>query len=73
MSELTGRITEYRDKYDADSPAAVNILEVDAAQTDDVYIDLGDWVTAIEEHHLYERAQKKMSTTSDGERTAEDH
>jgi len=73
MSELTGRIAEYRDKYDADSPAAVNVLEVDAAQIDDVYIDLGDWETAIEERHLHERAQEKMSTTIDGECTAEDH
>jgi hypothetical protein len=73
MSELADRIAEYRDKYDADSPAAVNVLEVDATQIDDTYIDLGDWATAIEEHHLHERAQEKMSTTSDGERTAEDH
>lgn len=72
VSELTDRIEKYRDKYDADSPAAVNVLEFDATQIDDVYVDLGDWATAIEELQLHERAREKMVTTGDGEPTVED-
>ncbi|MFH5801269.1 transcriptional regulator [Haladaptatus sp. CMAA 1911] len=61
VSELTNRIEEYRDKYNADSPAEVNALEFDATQIDDVYVDLGDWATAIEERHLNERARRKVA------------
>lgn len=61
VSELTDRIQEYRDEYDADSPAEVNALEFDAAQIDDVYVDLGDWATAIEERRLHERARRKAA------------
>ncbi|WP_129116644.1 DUF7342 family protein [Halegenticoccus tardaugens] len=61
VSELTGRIEEYRDEYNADSPAEVDVLEFDAAQVDDVYVDLGDWATAIEERRLHERARRKVA------------
>lgn len=61
VSELTDRIEEYRDGYDADSPAEVDVLEFDAAQIDDVYADLGDWATAIEERRLHERARRKAA------------
>lgn len=61
MSELNDRVEEYRNKYDADSPAEVNILEFDSGQIDDVYVDLGDWATAIEERRLHERARRKAA------------
>ena len=61
VSELTDRIESYRDEYDADSPAGVDVLDFDAAQIDDVYVDLGDWATAIEERRLHERARKKAA------------
>jgi len=61
VSELTDRIERYRDEYGRDSPAAVNVLEFDAEQVDDVYVDLGDWATAIEERRLYERARQKAT------------
>ncbi|WP_135829432.1 DUF7342 family protein [Halorussus halobius] len=61
VSELTDSIEGYRDEYDADSPAEVDVLEFDAAQIDDVYVDLGDWATAIEERRLHERARKKAA------------
>lgn len=61
VSELTERIEEYRDDYGAESPAEVNVLEFDAEQVDDVYVDLGDWATAIEERRLHERARRKAA------------
>ena len=61
VSELTDRIEAYCEEYDADSPADVDVLEFDAAQIDDVYVDLGDWATAIEERRLHERARRKAA------------
>jgi DNA-binding transcriptional regulator GbsR (MarR family) len=61
VSELTERIESYRDEYDADSPAKVDVLEFDAERIDDVYVDLGDWATAIEERELHERARRKVA------------
>lgn len=61
VSELTDRIETYCEEYDADSPADVDVLEFDAAQIDDVYVDLGDWATAIEERRLHERARRKAA------------
>ncbi|RAW45112.1 transcriptional regulator [Halorubrum sp. 48-1-W] len=58
VSELTDRIESYRAEYDADSPADVHVLEFDAERIDDVYADLGDWATAIEERRLHERARR---------------
>ncbi|WP_159904761.1 DUF7342 family protein [Salinirussus salinus] len=61
VSELTDRIEAYRDDYGADSPAKVDVLEFDAEQVDDIYVDLGDWATAIEERRLHERARQKAA------------
>lgn len=61
VSELTDRVESYREEYDADSPAEVDVLEFDAEQVDNVYVDLGDWATVIEERHLYERARRKAA------------
>lgn len=61
ISELTNCVEEYRNEYDADSPAEVNILEFDAGQIDEVYVDLGNWATAIEDLRLYERARTKAA------------
>lgn len=61
VSELTERIEEYRNEYGSESPAEVNVLEFDAEQIDDVYVDLGDWATVIEERRLHERARRKAA------------
>lgn len=61
VSELTDRIEEYRDEYGVDSPAEVDVLEFDAEQVDDVYVELGDWATIIEERRLHERARRKAA------------
>ncbi|GAB6880129.1 winged helix-turn-helix domain-containing protein [Halorubrum gandharaense] len=61
VSELTDRIERYRDEYGADSPAGVDVLEFDAEVVDDVYVDLGEWATAIEERRLHERARRKVA------------
>jgi DNA-binding transcriptional regulator GbsR (MarR family) len=61
VSELTDRIEAYRDEYGADSPAEVDVLEFDAEQIDDVYVEFGDWATAIEERGLHERARRKVA------------
>lgn len=66
VSELTDRIEAYRDEYNAETPADVNVLDFDAAEIDDVYADLSDWATAVEERRLHERARRTLaeSTTS---------
>lgn len=61
VSKLTDRIQTYRNEYGVDSPADVDVLEFDAEQVDDVYVDLGDWATAIEERRLHERARRKAA------------
>jgi hypothetical protein len=61
VSELTDRIKAYRDEYDTDSPADVDVFAFDAEQIDDVYVDLGDWATALEERRLHERARRKAA------------
>lgn len=62
VSELTDRIEEYRNEHGIDSPAEVDVLEFDAEQVDDVYVELGDWATIVEERRLHERARKKPPT-----------
>jgi hypothetical protein len=64
VSELTDRIEAYRDDYGADSPAEVDVLEFDAEQVDDIYADLGDWATAIEERRRHERARQKAAESA---------
>lgn len=61
VSELTDRIKAYRGEYDADSPSDIDVLEFDAEEIDDVYVDLGDWATALEERRLHERARRKAT------------
>ncbi|ELZ05238.1 hypothetical protein C481_02942 [Natrialba asiatica DSM 12278] len=61
VSELTDRIEAYRDEYGVDSPAEVDVLEFDAERIDDVYVELGDWGTIIEERRLHERARRKAA------------
>ncbi|AHF98456.1 hypothetical protein HALLA_05885 [Halostagnicola larsenii XH-48] len=64
VSALTDRIEEYRDEYDVDSPAEVDVLEFDAARIDDVYVELSDWATAIEERRHHERARRKVASST---------
>jgi DNA-binding transcriptional regulator GbsR (MarR family) len=61
VSELNERLETYREKYDAETPAEVDVLEFDPKQVDDVYVDLGDWATVIEERRLHERARRKAA------------
>lgn len=61
VSELTDRIETYRGKYDADSPAAVDALAFDAERIEDVYVELGEWATVVEERRLHERARRKAA------------
>lgn len=61
VSELTDQIQRYCNEYDADSPADVDVLEYDAEAVDDVYADLGEWATAIEERRLHERARQEAT------------
>jgi DNA-binding transcriptional regulator GbsR (MarR family) len=64
VSDLTDQIEAYREEYDADSPGDVDVLEFDAERVDDVYADLGDWATAIEERRLHERARQKATSST---------
>ena len=65
VRELTTRITEYEEAYDATTPAAVDAITVaeasDRRTIDDVYGDLGDWATACEERDRYERARQQRT------------
>lgn len=61
VSELTDRIEDYRTEYGADSPAEIDVLEFDPERIDDVYVELGQWATAIEERALHERARRKAA------------
>lgn len=64
VSELTDKIEAYRDEFDADSPADVSVLKYDAEEVDDIYAELGEWATAIEERRLHERARQKASSST---------
>lgn len=61
VSELTDRIEDYRNEYGADSPAEIDVLKFDPQRIDDVYVELGQWATAIEERALHERARRKAA------------
>lgn len=65
VQELTARIDEYEDSYDAATPAAVDALAAaeanDDRTIDDVYSDLGDWATARDERERYERARQQRT------------
>ena len=65
VRELTTRITEYEEAYDATTPAAVDAITVaeasDRRTIDDVYSDLADWATAREERDRYERARQQRT------------
>ena len=64
VSDLTDQIEAYREEYDADSPGDVDVLKYDAERVDDVYADLGDWATMIEERRLHERARQKATSST---------
>jgi hypothetical protein len=64
VSDLTDQIEAYRAEYDADSPGDVDVLKFDAERVDDVYADLGDWATAIEERRFHERARQKATSST---------
>lgn len=70
VRELTKRLSEYEQNYDAESPATVDAVAVadgnDEQTIDDVYSDLADWATARRERDLYERARQQR-TGSDRE------
>jgi hypothetical protein len=61
VSKLTDRIGAYEDKYGVDSPAEVDVLAFDPERIDDVYVELGQWATVIEERVLHERARRKVA------------
>lgn len=65
VRELTTRITDYRDAYDAMTPAAVDAVAVaetsDDRTIDEVYSDLADWATTLDERERYERARQQRA------------
>ena len=67
VQELTRAITEYEEEYDSAEPADVDTISVaqasDSHSVDDVYSDLGDWITALEEREHYERARQQRTGT----------
>lgn len=67
VRELTARIDEYEETYNATTPAAVDaLIAVEKREEwtiDDIYSDLGDWATAREERKCYERARQQRAST----------
>jgi predicted transcriptional regulator len=62
VQDLSTRIETYEHRYDATRPADVDaVTAASGAETtiDEVYADLGDWATAIEERRLHERARRQ--------------
>ena len=64
VSELTDQIETYRDEYDANSPADVDVLDFDADDVDDVYVDLSEWATVLKERRLHESAQRTATDST---------
>lgn len=71
VRELTTRISDYEERYDAATPADVDAVTAadasDERTIDEIYSDLGDWTTAREERERYERARQQRAS-SDSER-----
>ena len=65
VRELSSRIEAYEDTYGAPTPAAVDAVVAaessDDRTIDDIYGDLGDWATALEERTRYERARQQRA------------
>lgn len=63
VQEATSRITEYEERYDAASPAAVDPVSAaqasDELTSDEVRSDLDDWVRARKERDRYERGRQQ--------------
>ncbi|MDR9381463.1 MAG: hypothetical protein RI560_07305 [Natronomonas sp.] len=61
VTELTAIVADYEARYDAATPAEVDAIAVaatsDERTLDDVYEDLGDWMTIETERRRYERAR----------------
>lgn len=70
VQELTARITDYEEIYDASTPVAVDAIAVteasDDLSIDVVYGDLADWTTVRRERARYERARQQRAG-ADGE------
>jgi predicted transcriptional regulator len=67
VRDLSSRIEAHEDTYGAPTPAAVDAGDAaessDDRTIDDVYGDLGDWATALEERTRYERARQQRART----------
>jgi predicted transcriptional regulator len=73
VRELTTRIAEYENAYDATTPAMVDAVAIaeasDERTIDAVYSDLADWATAREDRERYERARQQRAS-ADGEQAS---
>lgn len=69
VRELSERIQNYEQRYDASTPAEVDAVEAADSDThgsiDDVYGDLGDWETARRRRRHYERARQQRTSDSE--------
>jgi len=72
VRELSERIAEYEDRYAAATPADVDAVaaSADDRSIDDVYADLGDWASALEERDRHERARRQRASGRDRERVS---
>ncbi|MFC7205230.1 sugar-specific transcriptional regulator TrmB [Haloferax namakaokahaiae] len=67
VQDLTTRLSEYEDTYNAATPASVDAIAAaeksEDRTIDDIYSDLGDWATARDERKRYERARQQRATS----------
>lgn len=73
ITELSDRIEHYERKYEIATPEEVDALgfvEESDANIDDVYSDLGDWTTARQERHYYDRARQQLASSNKREQAS---
>lgn len=58
--ELSEQIAAYREQFGAESPTDVDALAVEG-DIEQVYVELGEWATAIEERRLAEQARQEAA------------
>ncbi|ODR83394.1 hypothetical protein BG842_09765 [Haladaptatus sp. W1] len=62
--DIRDQLTTFRDRYDADTPASIDVVE--AANRLDIDLeeawdDLSTWASLVEELRLHDRARRRLS------------
>jgi predicted transcriptional regulator len=72
LEDLTEREREFRDRYEADGPGAVDALDVaDYEGIEDVWLDLSEWETVRRRIRRIEAVRRKRADDSNSESQSE--